>query len=90
MKTLAAKSLGLAIWIYLLQIPFSLFCMLPLMQNDDLWNYFDFSFQTGASGNRINILGGLLQFGFFFLSILSYLYLLDKILKKKREEMAKP
>ncbi len=82
MQSMILKSLGLALWITLLQVLFTFFVFLPIARSSDVFSRFEWEvFSAGNRTLRVNLLLTSFEFLMFFAAILVFFGLL-KSLKK--------
>jgi hypothetical protein len=82
MRSVTVNALIFTLLISILQIPFSYLVMIPLMMNYEKWNAFEIKFQTGATGNSINLIGILAQLIFFFVCAATYFWAAERVKNK--------
>jgi len=86
MRPILLKSIGLALWLTVLQVPFTFLVLTPLViRNPDFWTKFHWEFFSGGFRTfSINVLHYALQCVFFFVVTAAYLGLC-KLVARKRE-----
>ena len=85
MKPIILKSIGLALWLTVLQVPFTFLVLRPLaMEVPELWARFHWEFLSGGFRTfSINLLSYALQFVYIFLFTTAYLGLCRLVVRKR-------
>jgi hypothetical protein len=86
MKPIILKSIGLALWLIVLQVPFTFLVLTPLIaRNPEFWEMFNWEILSGGFRTfTINLLHYSLQFVFIFVVTAAYLGLC-RLVARKRE-----